>query len=174
MASERLDWRIVRLQNLNLTTPNPTGSLKIKLPFTVNVLEVQPVNYPLSVRAGVDYKTTEKDSVPWDGFYAPYKKAKIAVTNVYGVWFELELQQNKFTAIRVAREQLHLQNDVMAGVDIESLFLTSLPVPESRPPTRPPSRGEGPSDVPVDVHSTPDEPVYHEAFESSLKRFMKG
>ena len=151
MTSERLDWRIVRLQSLNLTTPNPTGLLKIRLLFTINALEVQPANYPLTTRAGVDYKTSEKDYVPWDGFYAPFKKAKIAITNVYDVWFELELQQNRFTAIRVAREQLHLQNNVMPGVDIKSLFLTSLPVPESCPPTRPPSRGEGPSGIPVDI-----------------------
>ena len=92
MTSERLDWRIVRLQSLNLTMPNPAGSLKIKLPFTINVLEVQHANYPLTVRAGVDYKITEKDLVPWDGFYAPYKKAIIAVTNIYSVWFKLELR----------------------------------------------------------------------------------
>ena len=91
MTSEQLDWRIVRLQSLNLTTPNPNGSLKIKLPFTVNTLEVQPANYPLTTRVGVDYKTSEKDLVPWDRFYVPFKKAKIAVTNVYGIWFELEL-----------------------------------------------------------------------------------
>ena len=151
MTSEQLDWRIIRLQSLNLTTLNPTGSLKIKLPFTINALEMQPTNYPLATWAGVDYKTSEKDYILWDRFYAPFKKAKIAITNVYGVWFRLELQQNKFTAIRVAREQLHLQNDVMAGVDIKSLFLTSLPVPESQPPTRPPSRGEGLSNIPVDI-----------------------
>ena len=92
MLVERLDWRIVRLQSLNLITLNPNGSLKVKLPFTVNVLEVQPANYPLMTRAGVEYQTSEQDQVPWDGFYAPYKKAIIAVTNIYSVWFKLELR----------------------------------------------------------------------------------
>ena len=92
MATERLDWRIVRLQSLNLTTPNPNGSLKIKLPFVINAMEVQPSAYPLAFRVGMDYQTSEWDQVPWDGFYAPYKTAKIAVSNIYGMWFEVELQ----------------------------------------------------------------------------------
>ena len=66
---------------------------------------------------------------PWDGFYAPFRTARIAVTNIYGVWFELELQQNKFTAVRIAQEALHLFNDVLPRVDIENLFATGLPVP---------------------------------------------
>ena len=70
-------------------TLNLIGSLKIKLPFTVNALEVQPASYPITTCAGVDYQTSKRDYIPWDRFYAPYTKAKIAVTNVYGVWFEL-------------------------------------------------------------------------------------
>ena len=123
-----MDWRVVRLQTLNLETPNPTGSLKVNLPFIVNVLEVQPAVYPLNVQGGVEYCTSKKNQVPWDGFYTLFRTTRIAVTNIYGVWFELELQQNKFTAIRVSREALHLFNDVLPGVDIENLFVTGLPI----------------------------------------------
>ena len=37
--------------------------------------------------------------VPWTGYYAPYRTARIAVANAYGVWFEITREHGQFRAI---------------------------------------------------------------------------
>ena len=43
------------------------------------------------------------------GYYATFKGAKLAVSNMFGAWFEIERRNNKWQAIRLAHVDLHLQ-----------------------------------------------------------------
>ena len=43
--------------------------------------------------------TANPDSVPWTAYYAIYNGAKLAVSNAYGVWFEITPHQGGYRAI---------------------------------------------------------------------------
>ena len=80
----------------------------------------------------------EPTSVPWTGYYAPYKMAWIAVANGYGVWFEIGRVHGWFMAIRPARQSLHLSNWPADGINMKLLTETGEPIPASRAPSQQP------------------------------------
>ena len=77
--------------------------------------------------------------VPWTGYYAPYRTARIAVANAYGVWFEITREHGQFRAIRPARKSLHLKDWPVEGIDMGLLLETGEPIPASRAPSQAPS-----------------------------------
>ena len=42
------------------------------------------------------------NKVPWTGYYTQYKGIPLAVANAYGVWFEIQMKNGTFQAIRPA------------------------------------------------------------------------
>jgi len=71
---------------------------------------------------------------PWTGYYANYRGVKIAVSNIYGVWFEIRRRGTGFEAHRRARRELGLTDDPLTGIDYDRLHTTEEPL------TRPSSR----------------------------------
>ena len=43
--------------------------------------------------------TEDATSIPWTGYYAPYKMARIAIANAYGMQFEVKRVHGQFMAI---------------------------------------------------------------------------
>jgi hypothetical protein len=76
---------------------------------------------PMSIAVNVRYIHSGTGEAPWDGYYALLRGAKVAVSNIYGVWFEIERQTDKWVAIRPAHLSLRLTNSPLVGIDMAKL-----------------------------------------------------
>jgi len=107
----------------------------------------------------IDGKEVSKKA-PFTAYYACYKGALLALSNVYGVWFEIRLRLgNTYECFRLAQLSLQLKDSPMKGINYARLRLTSLPI------TRAPSRATSPVRLaPLDTSAvTPhDGDVFHE------------
>jgi hypothetical protein len=52
--------------------------------------------------------SSQKPGTPWTGYYTTFKGAKLAISNMFGAWFEIERREDKWQAIRLARIELKL------------------------------------------------------------------
>jgi hypothetical protein len=68
------------------------------------------------------------DSVPWAGYYANYQTAQLAVSNTFGVWFEIQRVAGGWEAIRPARLSLQLKNWPMTGINMMMLKAIGEPI----------------------------------------------
>jgi len=76
----------------------------------------------------IDGKEVSKKA-PFTAYYACYKGALLALSNVYGVWFEIRLRAgNTYECFRLARPSLQLKDCPMKGINYARLKLTSLPI----------------------------------------------
>jgi len=107
----------------------------------------------------IDGKEVSKKA-PFTAYYACFKGALLALSNVYGVWFEIRLRAgNTYECFRLARPSLQLKDCPMKGINYTRLKLTSLPI------TRAPSQATSPDRLaPLDMSTvTPhDGDVFHE------------
>jgi len=86
----------------------------------------------------IDGKEVTKKA-PFTTYYACFKGALLALSNVYGVWFEVRLRAgNTYECFRLAQPSLQLKDCPMKGINYARLKLTSLPI------TRAPSRATSP------------------------------
>jgi hypothetical protein len=94
-----------------------------------------------------------QEGAPWTGYYALYKGAKLAVSNCYGIWFEIQCHDNIWAAIRPACIGLNLQGNALDGINTRELITSGEPLPESHASSHAPSRAS--------IHSEPerDEPM---------------
>jgi len=79
------------------------------------------------------------DNVPWTGYYVLLEGARLAVTNIYGVWFELRRRGTGFEAHRLVREGLSLIDAPLNSIDYARLRATGEPL------TQVPSRAATPA-----------------------------
>ena len=107
----------------------------------------------------IDGKEVSKKA-PFTAYYACYKGALLALSNVYGVWFEIRLcAGNTYECFCLARPSLQLKDSLMKGINYAQLRLTSLPI------TQAPSRATSLVRLaPLDISAvTPhDGDVFHE------------
>jgi hypothetical protein len=98
-----------------------------------------------------------QEQAPWTGYYTMYQGAKLAVSNIYGIWFKIQCCDNFWAAICPAWMNLNLQSEAMEGINIQELLDLGEPLPTSHMPSR------APSHVPsqISIHSKPekDEPM---------------
>jgi hypothetical protein len=72
---------------------------------------------------------TRQDQAPWTGYYALYKGAKLAVSNCYGMWFEIQRRDNIWAVIRPAHVDLNLQGNALEGINMRELIASGEPLP---------------------------------------------
>jgi len=82
--------------------------------------------------------SSQETGAPYTGYYARLNNALVSVSNVYGVWFEVCIQGNKFECFQLARNELGLKNHPLLGINFIRLE-------QSGEPSQPPSHAEGPS-----------------------------
>jgi len=76
----------------------------------------------------IDGKEVSKKA-PFTAYYACFKGALLALSNVYGVWFEIRLRAgNTYKCFRLARPSLQLKDCPLKGINYAQLRLTSLPI----------------------------------------------
>jgi len=158
------DWRIHAIDQ-----PTEESLAVLDLPFETKpeTKDTVPSEFSERVRhlvggqdivVRIDGKEVSKKA-PFTAYYACYKGALLALSNVYGVWFEIHLRAgNTYECFRLARPSLQLKDSPMKGINYAQLRLTGLPI------TRAPSRATSPIQLaPLDMLAvTPHEgDVFH-------------
>ena len=127
------DWRIRYLPETNDTSPEALSNLKC--PF--DTIPKPRDSIPAEFTENIWHLLSSQDTgAPYTGYYARLNGALVSVSNVYGVWFEVCIQGNKFECFRLAQSELKLKNHPLPGINFILLK-------QSGEPTWPPSCAEG-------------------------------
>ena len=122
----------------------------LRCPFEISLETTDTV--PAEYRGDAYHFTIGQEGIPFTGYYINFRGAKLAVSNYYGVWFEVQKRDAIFEAKRVARDELHLPGLPMFGMDIVALKASgSAP---TRPPSRAPSRAAEAPPAPTSEHES--------------------
>jgi len=128
------DWCLRALSNV------PTVEQLSNLELPMAAMPEQQDTVPSAYAINTDFLisgTTEQP--PWTGYFVWLPGARLAVTNIYGVWFELRRRNDGFEAHRLAREGLSLIDAPLNGIDYARLRATGEPL------TQLPSRAATPA-----------------------------
>jgi len=133
----------------------------IKCPFEVT-LETTNDKIPGYICDNVVFLQTGEQGAPITGYYGSIPgivgaSAKVLLMNYYGIWFEAQLQDRKFIAIRVARPVLRVTQDPLDGITMTGIVASGVPVASSQHPSRAPSRAASRADF----HDAIDPDVIH-------------
>jgi len=160
-----IDWRVRAIDQ-----PTEESLAVLDLPFETKpkTKDTVPSEFTDRVRhlvggkdiiVKIDGKEVSKKA-PFTAYYACYKGALLALSNVYGVWFEIRLcAGNTYECFRLAQPSLQLKDCPMKGINYARLRLTSLPI------TRAPSQATSPIRLaPLDTTlNTPhNRDIFHE------------
>jgi hypothetical protein len=79
------DWRSRGLERV----PTETECDAIRLPFEIypETTDCYEAKYTVNLRHLV---TGQEPGTPWTGYYTTFNGAKLAVSNMFGAWFEIE------------------------------------------------------------------------------------
>jgi hypothetical protein len=110
----------------------------LRCPFTIESLEQRDC-IPDTYTKNVMHLQTGQEQAPWIGYYALYQGAKLAVSNCYGVWFEIQRRDNIWAAICPARVSLNLQGNALEGINTKELITSGEPLPASHASSQAPS-----------------------------------
>jgi len=150
--------------------PTEESLAELKLPFETKpeLKDTVPSEFSERVRhlvrgQSIDVRINGKEvakTALFTAYYACYKGALLALSNVFGVWFEIRLRAgNTYECFRLARPSLQLKDLPLKGINYALLCLTGLPI------TRAPSRATSPVRLaPLDISAvTPhDGDIFHE------------
>jgi len=79
----------------------------------------------------IDGKEVSKKA-PFTAYYACFKGALLALSNIYGVWFKIRLRVgNTYECFRLAQPSLQLKDFPLKGINYARLRLTSLPITQA-------------------------------------------
>jgi len=133
--SRSKDWRIRYLPETDDISPEALSNLKCPFDTIPEPRDSIPAEFTENVR---HLLSSQETGAPYTGYYARLNNALVSVSNVYGIWFEVRIQGNKFECFRLARNELGLKNHPLPGINFISLE-------QSGEPSQPPSHAEGPS-----------------------------
>jgi len=117
-----------------LPHPNVEQMGNLILPFSLKPETLNSVPSKFSENAMFIESMMLPGSVPWTGYYITIHRAKVAVSNTYGVWFEIRHYDNIWEAFRLARHSFQLKNWPYKGINLTQLQKTGEPLPTSRAP----------------------------------------
>ena len=123
------DWRFRVIDQIGGAHPGEDQIATMKLPFELTP-ETNP-EIPNEYTRGVQYFRTEEAQVPWDGYYANYNGANLAVANTFGVWFEIRKRGSSWEAYHLAHTSLQLKDWPCTGIDYSLLTKMGEPLPTS-------------------------------------------
>ena len=126
------DWRIRYLPESDNTSAEALSILKCPFWTIPEPKDSVPAEFTEKAR----HLQGGQNGAPYTGYYAMFNNALVSVSNVYGVWFEVRLRENKFECFRLARTELGLKNHPLPGINFIQLEQSGVP---TQPPTRPPS-----------------------------------
>jgi len=126
------DWQLHAIADIPTTTQ--LGALELPMEVIPEQRDTVPAANVVNMQFLVS--GTSKGP-PWTGYYATFCGARLAVTNVFGVWCEIRRRGSGFEAHRLARVELSLLNTPLQGIDYSCLEQTGEPITcvPSRVPT---------------------------------------
>src|SRR5712671_1511672 len=118
------DWRLRQFyeyEGNDAPLPPPHILEKIGLPFDVTPEQMSSI--PDEYTMGLQHyeNTSDPDSVPWTGYYSNYRGVCLAVSNAFGVWFEIEKAPKGWTAIRIVQAGIPVKHWPVKGINFEHL-----------------------------------------------------
>jgi Retrotransposon gag protein/Zinc knuckle len=118
------DWWLhifYEVEGDDVPVPNADDLAQVKLPF--NITPEQTASIPDEYTTGIQHyvNTTDADSVPWTSYYATYRRVHLAVSNAFGIWFEIEKTTKGWRAIRVVRPSVSIKHWPVKGIDFQHL-----------------------------------------------------
>jgi len=138
-----IDWHLRAIQNVPFQAQ--LGALKLPMAIVPEQKDMVPVEYVVNIQFLVSGTT---EGPPWTGYYATLHGARLAITNVFGVWCEICRCGSGFEAHRLARMELLLLDAPVTGIDYTQLRTTGEPL------THAPSRATTPVDPTMEVTTT--------------------
>jgi len=130
------DWHIRYLPETDDTSPEALSNFKCPFDTIPKPKDSIPTKFTENVW---HLLSSQETGAPYTGYYARLNNALVSVSNIYGVWFEVHIQGNKFECFQLAWQELGLKNHPLSGINFILLE-------QSGGPTRPPSCAEGPSE----------------------------
>ncbi len=118
------DWRLRTLS----TIPTVDELAELRLP--IKAFPEQRDTVPAEFAVNTQFLIND---VPWIGYYGQYNNARVAVSNMYGVWFEIRRRGDGWEAHRLARPALDLLDTPLTGINYSALRASGEPI------TQPPS-----------------------------------
>jgi len=116
---------------------SPEALSNLKCPF--NTIPEPKDSVPAEFTENIWHLLGSQDTgAPYMGYYARLNNALVSVSNVYGIWFEVCIWENKFECFWLAWSELRLKNHPLPGINFILLE-------QSGEPTQPLSCAEGPS-----------------------------
>jgi len=166
------DWRVRAIDQ-----PTEESLAILDLPFKTKpkTKDTVPSEFSAQVRhlvggQSIDVRIDGREvakTAPFTTYYACFKGALLALLNVYGVWFEIRLQEgNTYECFRLAQPSLQLKDFPLKGINYARLRLTDVPI------TRAPSRATSPVRLaPLDTSTViPHEgDVFHDTNPDSMR-----
>src|SRR5260221_740201 len=119
------DWRLRALSQV--PTPDKLADLRLPIKALPEQKDTVPAEYAVNTQFLIN-------DVPWIGYYGQYNNARVAVSNMYGVLFEIRRRGDSWEAHRLARPALYLNDLPLTGINYSSLQASREPV--TQPPTR--------------------------------------
>ena len=138
------DWHVHALDKGHNYSPEALNQLWLPFQVYPKIKDSVPATHTDNVK----HLTAGQEGAPFTGYYVMLNGAKIAVTNCYGVWFEVCLRGLLFEAFRIARPVLNLHQEAMPGMNGKLLADTGEPL------TQPPSCTPTPAPVPAPLVMT--------------------
>jgi len=117
------DWHLCALPNI--PTVEQLSNLELPMDALPEQRDTVPTEYVVNTTFLV---SGTSDGPPWTGYYVQLLEARLAVTNIYGVWFELHRHGSGFEAHLLAQEGLSLINAPLKGIDYARLRTTGEPL----------------------------------------------
>jgi len=95
------DWRSRRLNKV----PTEGETSAVRLPFEIysETADCYGSKYTINLKHLV---SGQEPRTPWTGYYATFNGAKLAISNMFGAWFKIELRGDKWKAIRLTCTEL--------------------------------------------------------------------
>jgi len=142
------DWRSKGLDKV----PTEDECSVVQLPFEIypKMADCYHAKVTVNLRHLV---AGQKPGTPWTGYYATFKRAKLAISNMFGAWFEIKRRGDKWQAVRLACTELKLQENALPGLNVRALI-------ETREPTNAELVERARSESRASQHSQHDPPPY--------------
>ena len=153
------DWHLRALDNV------PTSDQLSALELPMNAMPEQKDTVPTKYTGNVQFLVATQEGAPWTGYFATWRGAKIAVSNIYGVWFEICRRGEGFEAHHLAQPELALLDLPLLGIDFSRLHTTGEPF------TRPPSRAAAVQET--DAPQMTEAPILPPMFQPGDKTFYQ-
>ena len=134
--SQSRDWHIRYLPETEDTSPEALSNLKCPFDTIPEPKDSVPAEFTENIQ---HLLSSQESGAPYTGYYARLNNALVSVSNVYGIWFEVCLWENRFECFWLAWSELGLKNHPLPGINFILLE-------QSGEPTRPPSCTKGPSE----------------------------